>query len=476
MPVRFFAVMFAALAIPGIAKAQGLADLVPNLILTGITLPGGDLPGSPHAGHFTLGNPIFGGSQGLSRPDADAIRAVEAFGDRLRSQFANFPLGTSSGGFTFTFDEQSGTYSRASASFGPAFTERAQTIGRGRFSAGFNYQYTKFDTFGDVSLTDGSLTFYLPHTDCCGGAAPPPPSPTIPGLEGDVLEAALVLEARTNTFALLGSVGVTDRFDLGVVLPVVSVDLDATVNATIIRLATANQPNVHTFVQGQDQPRATFRQAGSATGIGDIVVRSKYRMYSQGETGFAAAFDLRLPTGDENDLLGLGTTQGRVYAILSSGNERLASHLNIGYTFSGRGDTDVDFVFAPPGISDEFGYAGGVEFVASPRLTIIGDLIGRTLIDAGRVEVESKQFQYRAGAGSIDTVPLQTSSTNPLTGQPYQQLALTPGQNLNLVLGAIGAKFNVATNLLISGNALVPVTKGGLRDRLTLSFGLDYAF
>jgi hypothetical protein len=476
MALRFIAAILAALTVPVAAQAQGLADLVPNLILTGITLPGGDLPGSPHAGHFTLGDPTFGGSQGLSRSDQDAIRAVEAFGDRLRTQFANFPLGTSTGGFTFTFDEQSGTYSRASASFGPAFTERAQTIGRGRFSAGFNYQYTKFDTFGDVSLTDGSLAFYLPHTDCCGGTAPPPPSALAPGLEGDLLEAALVLEARANTFAFLGSMGLTDRLDVGVVVPIVSVDLDATVNATIIRLATAQTPNVHTFTQGQDQTRAVFSDSGSATGIGDLVLRTKYLFFSREATGLAAAFDLRLPTGEEADLLGVGTTQGRAYLIASTGTDRIESHLNIGYTFSGRGNTDVDFVFASPGISDEFGYAGGVEFVASSRLTIIGDLVGRTLIDAGKIGLETKQFQYRVGAGSTDVVPLQTSSTNPLTGQPYAQLKLTPDQNLNLVLGAIGAKFNIAPNLLVTGNALFPITSGGLRDRLTLSFGLDYAF
>jgi hypothetical protein len=63
-----------------------------------------------------------------------------------------------------------------------------------------------------------------------------------------------------------------------------------------------------------------------------------------------------------------------------------------------------------------------------------------------------------------------------VTSQPYSQLALTFGENLNLVLGAIGAKVNVAPNLLISGNVLFPFTKGGLRDRFTIAFGLDFAF
>jgi hypothetical protein len=120
------------------SAAGGLAQLVPNLILKGISLPGADDPGRPHAGHFTLGDPTLGGSQPASIPDAATIGAVAAFGDRLRAQFANFPLGSSTGGFTYSFEEASGIYTRSRSSFGPAFTERAATIGRKKLSVGFN--------------------------------------------------------------------------------------------------------------------------------------------------------------------------------------------------------------------------------------------------------------------------------------------------------------------------------------------------
>ena len=67
------------------------------------------------------------------------------------------------------------------------------------------------------------------------------------------------------------------------------------------------------------------------------------------------------------------------------------------------------------------------------------------------------------------------SQTNPVTNQPYRQLALTPG-NLNVLLGALGGKFNVSQNLLLSGNVLFPLANNGLKDHLTVAFGLDYAF
>jgi Putative MetA-pathway of phenol degradation len=457
-------------------STEGLANLVPNLILRGIRLPGGDLPGTPHAGHFTLGDPTFGGSQAGSIPDPGAIGAVVSFGDRLRTQFANVPLGSSTGGFTYSFNEQSGIYTRNTESFGPAFTERAATIGRRKFSLGVNYQHTSFDTFGGEDLRDGSIIFYLPHTDCCVSPAAPPPSAQIPGFESDVMEASLRLKAKTETVAFFTNYGVTDRFDIGVAIPITHVSLDAEVNATILRLSSGDSPQVHTFTQGQNDSDQTFPDQGSATGIGDVVLRTKYNFLQSGATGLSLGVDVRLPTGDENDLLGIGTTQGKFFLIMSSNNNRLSPHVNVGFTLSGKGETPAQIEqLGLRGASHEFNYAGGVEVVAHPKVTIIGDLLGRTLIDAGKIELETKTFPFRPGAGANAAVPLQTSSTNPHTGGPYEQLALRSGA-LSLLLGAAGVKFNAATNLLLQANVLFPLNDAGLQDHLTVAFGFDYAF
>ncbi len=469
MTVRIIAALV-ILCSPVVANGQGLADLVPDLILNGITLPGGAAPGNPHAGHFTLGNPTAGGSQAASRVDIGTILAVENFNGSLIRQLTNVPLGSSTGGFTFTFDEKTGTYTRGSNSFGPSFTERANTIGDRKLSAGFTFQHSSFDSFGDLDLKDGSINFYLPHTDCCSPAAPPPSS-NIPGLEGDLLQASLQLKATADTFAFMANYGVTARFDVGVALPITRVSLDATVNGAIIRLSTFASPTVHTFGEtGQDQIRKTFTSSGSASGIGDIVVRTKYALYSSGNTGVAAGFDLRLPTGDEEELLGLGATQGKIYGIASFTGGRVSSHFNFGYTMSSSGSES--FVLSA---SDEMNYTGAVEFVAHPRLTVVVDFLGRSFIDSGTVAAQNQEYTYRVGAGADATVPTQVSRANPLSGEPYRQLALSPG-NLNVLLGAVGGKFNLLPNFLISGNVLFPLANSGLRDRLTIAFGLDYAF
>src|SRR5262245_64239928 len=103
---------------PASAHAQDppLAGILPDLILREIILQRGML-GPPHIAHFS---PIEGND--ANNP---AVGIVQAFNNQLATQFATFPLGSSTGGLTYVFDESLGTLRRASASFGPLFAERA---------------------------------------------------------------------------------------------------------------------------------------------------------------------------------------------------------------------------------------------------------------------------------------------------------------------------------------------------------------
>ena len=56
------------------------------------------------------------------------------------SQLTALPLPSPAAGFTYAFDPATGTFRRTTRSFGPILAERAETIGRGRLSVGFNYQ------------------------------------------------------------------------------------------------------------------------------------------------------------------------------------------------------------------------------------------------------------------------------------------------------------------------------------------------
>jgi hypothetical protein len=486
-------------AVPARAQDLPLAQLLPDLILREITLqsppvPAG-VPGTPegftHVAHFS---PIEAGE--LNNP---VVGIVQSFNTQMATQFSTFPLGSSSGGMTYVFDESVGTFRRGSSSFGPLFAERALTIGRRKLSAGFNYQRTSYNTFEGQNLDDGSIKFYLRHQDCCKAV----PSPDPPGfqvivqpdgtrfnlpLEGDLIEAALSLKATTHTTAVFANYGVTDRWDIGLAVPFVRVNLDASVHARILRLATGPPPdapitaqqrqaalNVHTFELNNSDATLTLQRSGRATGLGDIALRTKYHFLRVAGAGLAAAVDLRLPTGDENELLGAGGAEAKFLLVASSERGRLGEHVNIGYTAAHGNVAGTVAGLNAVSLPDEINYTGGVEFVASPRFTVVGDLIGRTLHGAGRLDLVSKNFEY------TDTVAVQT---RPGCGLPdfvchasisLDEFAPRSG-NLTLLLGTGGVKFNLAGNLLISGSVLFPLTNAGLRSRVTAVIGVDYAF
>jgi hypothetical protein len=468
---------------PTPSSAQPLAELLPDLILREIVLTSPPLTevsfgfpiGFTHIAHFS---PLEAGE--LNNP---VVGIVQSFNSQLATQFATFPLGSSTGGFTYVFDETLGTFRRGSSSFGPSFAERARTIGRHQLSAGFNYQRTSFSTFEGETLDDGSIKFYLRHQDCCTGipagrATEPNGSRLNPPFEGDLIEAALSLSATTHTAAFFANYGVTDRWDVGLAVPVISVDLDASVQARILRLVTITAPDTHTFELGNPNATQIVERSGRATGLGDIVIRSKYHFLRVAGGGLAAAIDLRLPTGDERELLGAGGTQTKLALVASAEHGRFGQHVNLGYTVADGHVAGTLAGLAPTPLPDEINYAGGIEFVANPRLTIVADLVGRTLRRAGRLELVSKSFEYNdpgpliagmPGPGCAGFAGLTCAST------AFNEFDPQPG-NLTLLLGTGGVKFNPVGNLLISASVLFPLTDAGLRSRITTVVGLDFAF
>jgi hypothetical protein len=471
------------------AQAVPLAQLLPRLILAEIILdsppfPAGDpiVPaGFSHQAHFSpleandLNNPVVG--------------IVQSFNTQMATQFSTFPLGSSTGGLTYVFDESVGTFRRGSRSFGPSFSERALTIGRRKLSIGFNYQRTSYDTFEGQHLDDGSMKFYLRHEDCCtlsGGILTGQPNGTRlnPPFEGDVIEAALSLKATTHTTAGFANYGLTDHWDVGLAVPFVRVNLDAQVEARILRLVTGAPTlsalpaevrraalDVHTFDPNNPDATRIVRESGEAAGIGDVVLRTKYHFLRTAGGGLAAAADVRLPTGNEEDLLGAGGAQAKLLLVASTERGRFAQHANVGYTAAEGTVAGGVAGLASASLPDEINFSGGIEFVASPRVTVMGDLIGRTLRGAGRLDVVGKMFQYR----QFDP---QTAAVLPASipaSISLDEFAPRTG-DLTLLLGTGGVKFNPTGNLLISGSVLFPLTDAGLRSRLTTVVGVDYAF
>jgi hypothetical protein len=457
------------LAIAQVEAPLPLSQILPNLFGNTIVLAPRSTPEVPsHSAHF--------------KPSAEQLQTPEQFNQQIVTLLSTFPFGSSSGGFTYTYDPSLGTFSRTSESFGPLFAERALTIGRERGSLGVAYQRSTYDTFEGKNLRQREINFYIQHTDCCGkvqnGVQVADGTLLNPAFEGDLIEAALSLDLTTATVVFSATYGLTDRLDLGVAVPLVAVDVHASIRARIQRLATAANPDLHVF-EGDNPDEHTYAVAGHAAGLGDIMVRAKYNFLTRKGGGLAAAIDVRTPTGDESNLLGTGALQTKLYGIASIGFGKLSPHLNAGYTRSTRG--------ALPDVSlnNEWNYTAGFDLAVSPRLTLVADVLGRSIRDQGRLVEADRVFDFvqagpggtvgTGGGGGGGGGGTGGTTTRPVEHATRREFRLDPG-NLNLAVGNTGVRFNPFRKMLVSANLLFALTEAGLRDRVTPVISLDYAF
>ena len=394
-------------------------------------------PAFSHAAHF--------------RSQENAQEILRQLNSGIATQISTFPIGSSSGGFTYTFDESLGVYNRTTQSFGPIFAERPFTLGKNKFSFAVNYQHGTWDRFEGQDLRTGDIKLYLTHEDTNRDA-----SNLAPWFEGDIIQAALSIDLTTDTTVLTASYGLSERIDVGVAVPIQRVDLGASILTTVEPLATGSDPFViHQFDDGTQSH--TYRENGSASGIGDVLVRGKWNFHRGGQASFAVGADLRLPTGSEKDLLGSGATQVRPYLVVGGGAGRFSPRASLGYTFSSGGS---DYTGDLP---DELSYTAGFDLAPHPRVTFTADFVGRTLLDAQRLVIEDKVFQYDH---RTDPTVLQATRATP---------AATTG-NMGLYLASIGLKVNPVGRLLLVGNVLISIGDSGLQDRVTPVFGVDYSF
>ena len=121
-----------------------------------------------------------------------------------------------------------------------------------------------------------------------------------------------------------------------------------------------------------------FAQGSNVSkGLGDVAGIAKYRFVSFGTGqpdpgGLAVMATVRLPTGDQKNLRGLGVTRTMVSFIASSGQGRFRPHANVGYGCWSKGVSVISDEPVDPTVTarHQFEYAAGLELEAAPKLTL----------------------------------------------------------------------------------------------------------
>ena len=384
--------------------------------------------GATHSGHFNSG----------------FESEFQQFGTALTSQIVSLPLPAPASGFTYEFDPALGVFQRTTTSFGPILTERAETIGARRVSIGFAYQRLSFDSIEGVDLRSVPAVFTHDDAQLLGGRE-------------DVVTTVNSIEADVSRTAAFISYGVTNRLDVSIAVPLVSVDLLVTSDATIQRLGTTN-PETHFFRSLEDDigTRRRFTAFGNASGLGDVTVRLKQTLKKAANHGFALGIDLRLPTGDERNLLGTGAPGVNPFIAWSGNYGAISPHLNAGYQWNGE-----SILGGAPGsgeaedLPDLAQYAVGAVIEMHPRITAAVDVLGRYIIDSPRLRLE-------------DFHALDNRTV-------YPNITFTSG-SFHEISAAAGLKINTFNRLLLNLNLLVRLNSAGLRDKISPLVGLEYAF
>jgi Putative MetA-pathway of phenol degradation len=395
--------VFSVLALPSVsASAADLKNFVSDLYGgNGITL---DRFGPfPHDAHFTQ----------------DSLDRLSELSSNISSGIGIFSFNSTVS--SFTFDVTSGVPVRTSDSLGPLLSERATSVGAGRLNVAMSYSRVKFDEFEGAPIDH--LQIVLPHDDVVGPRFGPPDGvigPPGPAFELDTVEVNLNLDIAQDVVGMFATYGVTTDWDVGVIVPVVHTSVHATAIARVID--NGGGTTFHRF--GVFGDSASASSGGSETGIGDVVLRTKYHfLKSSGALpDMAARFQISVPTGDEDNLLGTGETGFEGLLIASKRYGMVTPHLNVGY----EGSTDSE--------RENVRYVAGFDTpVFTPKLTAAFEFMGRY----------------------------------------FPNLPDTRDHFLDV---AVGMKWDPFDLVPINANIIIPVNDDGLRSDLVWSVGLDYTF
>ena len=375
------------------------------------------LSAAPAAAQQTIGEVLSFLLTNRSVPTGDFVqdaRAAAATRDTISTflllELSELPVSSSASAFTYRLDRNLGTVVRSSDSFGPFLVERSVTSGPRHGSLALSYQTASFDSIDGRSLKDGTLVATASRLR--GNAQP-----------FDV--ESLTLDMRSTTVTLLGTFGVTDRLDISAALPFVAISM--------------NGRRVDTY-RGTQLVQATA--SASASGPGDFLIRGKYNLARSAGSGLAIGAEARLPTGNEQNLLGTGEASIMPRVIASLEHESIGIHGDVGYSMGG--------------LSDELVYRGAMTVRGTSRLTLVGEVAGRRLSSAGRLTETTEPHRGLAG---VDTI----------------RLTSVPGATKRVV-GVIGFKWNVAETLLLTASIARPLTNSGLNAGWIPTFALDYSF
>jgi hypothetical protein len=247
----------------------------------------------------------------------------------------------------------------------------------------------------------------------------------------------------SHVMSLSATYGVTDRWDVNVLVPLVWTDLrlDGVSAAQIV----AGGTEAHLVAP------AHFR--GDAFGIGDVVLRTKYR-FLDAPVKFASLIAVRVPSGDPGNFRGIGDTTVTPSVVVSRAIRGHDVHASAGVEMNA---DDLQRTRAR--------YAAGVTLQPWTRLACLLDLIGSSSFVDDEFRIPRPLHRSDQLFGNPDVI--ESVSPTTVTARVPRSDVLDFAVGLKASFFGTGAAFV---------GAIFPVTSDGLRADVVPAAGVEASF
>ena len=389
---------------------------------------------------------------GLASP-----RAAKAdFSDSLRGQLAplsgalgesvarSIPLVSASSPFRYAFDPRTNVFERLPGISGQVYLESAETLERGRFNLSTSYEYVSFAEVDGADLDDLVSTETLP---------------LVPQALNLRLIQDLRLTLNVHQVAIALTYGLTDAAEVNLTVPLLHsrFAVSGAVTAQLVARTTGDVAAERTT----PAPDSSM----SATGVGDLVVRGKYRLWEADGVPIGLGLALRLPSGNEDDFQGTGDV-GVIPSLFVS---TLPRKLTPGITLAGRVNAGVD-IDASQVDRSEARWGLGLDFGFADRAAVAVGILGR---NAFSDTIEGSPVSCLPGG----VITFEDPCIQALVGQAeLGLLGVSTGRPDFFDLSVGGRVVVWDDRLVFFANVLVPLNDDGFRARAIPLAGLEALF
>lgn len=303
--------------------------------------------------HLVLALLLLAALPAQARAQAELQRRLVAGLTRMQDVVAetfarSLPLPSASAGVSYTFDPVTGNFQRNASTFGQAYVDRADPLGARRFNFSVSYAYVELDELDGKPADD---------------LRDPTPIP-FQGKAAAISFPSFRIDAAVHQVLLAATYGVTDDLEASIALPLAysELRLRATLGAAGLLASTGTVVRVRTSVEDPSYP----------FGPGDLLLRGKYRLLESSPANLAAGLLLRIPTGDEVDLQGIGFFEVAPSLLASSRVVELASWARLQGHFNAAVGFDTEDV-----ASSEIRWGLGLDWGITEQVTAAVAVLGR---------------------------------------------------------------------------------------------------